>query len=150
MTTKFAPAPEKDTVCLNCGHEEIDHADDPTREQFDACPVNVYSPDSTGQCVHCGRDRNHHWRRYAAECCFAPSYRVELTYFKGTGKYYTGGEYVTEHVFYWDILAEIKQQRASGNWPGLSGACPSFHTLVTVPDHPLDVPHLIPATATED
>ncbi len=73
------------------------------------------------------------------------SYKVELTYFKESGKYYSEGEYVSEQEELWEIWAEIRGMFRQGKRPGLVNGKQKFNTLVSVPDHPHDHPHFIMA-----
>lgn len=71
------------------------------------------------------------------------SYKVELTYFKQSGKYYGDGEYISnqEHLFMiWDELSEMF---ARGERPGLVNGKQFFNTLVNVPGHPHEHPYII-------
>ena len=45
--------------------------------------------------------------------------KVELIYFKESGKYYSEGSYESEHEFFYDIVDEIKIMLARGKRPGL-------------------------------
>jgi hypothetical protein len=70
------------------------------------------------------------------------TYRVHLTYFKGSGKYYSSGQYQTSHEELHQIFQEVKGLVQSGQLPGLRQGA-SFNTLIEVPDHPHNHPHLI-------
>lgn len=69
--------------------------------------------------------------------------KVELTYFKRNGKYYTHGNYETEEIGLLEIWDEIKAMKADGKQPGLVDGATEFIVLVDVPDHPYRHPHLI-------
>lgn len=58
--------------------------------------------------------------------------RVELTYFRLTGKYYTTAEAEVEHKPLYDIWDEIRRDYPSG-----------MIVLVEVPEHEHNHPHLI-------
>ncbi len=70
---------------------------------------------------------------------------VILTYFKDTGKYYSGGEgYVAHHLNLEEVWETIRAWQRQGTLPGL---CPhagkDFYILVRVPNHPHDHPKLL-------
>jgi hypothetical protein len=69
--------------------------------------------------------------------------KVNLTYFKQSGKYYASGDYETEHSDLYDIWIEVEWM-TSKIAPGLSGHAKHFHVLIDVPEHPYNPPHLIP------
>lgn len=69
--------------------------------------------------------------------------KVKLTYFKRSGKYYTEGEYETEHQWLHDIADEIRKMRIEGNLPGINGAGSEFIIHVDMGDAPNAVPALI-------
>lgn len=74
-------------------------------------------------------------------------YKVGLTYFKLTGKYYSFGEMkVNKNMHLQDIWEQIIQMRDAGNLPGLrSSAAPYDYYIISVevPGHPHEHPHLI-------
>jgi len=70
-------------------------------------------------------------------------FRVELIYFKDTGKYYSEGEYTTHQDALFQIFKEVRVLLRIGKLPGLIDGCSDFHVLVGVPDHPHDHPALI-------
>ena len=72
--------------------------------------------------------------------------KVNLTYFKKTGKFYSSGNFLIcadtpLHVI-WDIVAH---KSVDGNLPGLqfSPHAHDFIISVDVPDHKSNFPHLI-------
>jgi hypothetical protein len=72
--------------------------------------------------------------------------RIELTYFKNTGKYYTDSEYFSKTEDWIDIMDEIKNLVSRGQCPGLIDCAPGtneFYVLVNIPDHKYNVPKLI-------
>lgn len=70
-------------------------------------------------------------------------YKVELTYFQASGKYYTDGEYESSCEYLFDIWDEVAKMRDERRLPGLRLDHSPFIVLVNVPDHPHDHPHLI-------
>jgi hypothetical protein len=44
--------------------------------------------------------------------------KVQLTYFKSGGKYYSDGEYETEKEQLWEIWDEIREMLKKGKKPG--------------------------------
>jgi hypothetical protein len=71
--------------------------------------------------------------------------KVVIVYFKQSGKYYTSGDYETQREHIFQIADEVRAKFAAGDYPGLVGPCPEYHASVHVPEHPYDVPFLIPA-----
>lgn len=69
--------------------------------------------------------------------------RVELTYFKRTGKYYSEGEYSTDWADLGDIWAEVRRMNSEGHLPGLVEGSVGWIILVSVPAHHHDHPRLI-------
>lgn len=68
--------------------------------------------------------------------------KVNLTYFKASGKYYAGGEYETnkEHMF--EIFDEVKDMKRSGKpLPGLIGSWKG-PILIDAVGHPMNYPGL--------
>ncbi len=70
-------------------------------------------------------------------------YKVELIYFKDTGKYYSSGEYETQIEPLYEIWGEVREMQRIGKLPGLVEGCVEFTILVNVPGHPHDHPRLI-------
>lgn len=71
--------------------------------------------------------------------------RVEIQYFKGTGKYYSSGEYFTSLTLMQDIFHECIEKLQSGDCPGLANNAvlrSGFAAIITVPDHPHNHPFL--------
>jgi hypothetical protein len=66
--------------------------------------------------------------------------KVNLKYFKSSGKYYTSGEYRSSLKMYYDIVTEVRQMLRDGHLPGLVVGCKEFDILVEVRNAP---PHLI-------
>ena len=71
------------------------------------------------------------------------SYRVQLTYFKPSGKYYSTGDYDTDREWMFEIFEEVRELRDAGNLPHLVKGSKEFHILVEVPGHPHAYPALI-------
>lgn len=79
---------------------------------------------------------------------------VKLTYFKpSSGKYYSEGQYDTTKTLFHEIVQEVLNNLRDGIRPGLTD-CPryfhNYHTLITIEDPELCVPHLIPAPRAQD
>lgn len=69
-------------------------------------------------------------------------FKVELTYFKESGKFYACGEYESNKSKMHEIFDEVRAMLESGNCPGLvDGKC-EFYALINVPEHPNYYPHL--------
>ena len=73
--------------------------------------------------------------------------KVELTYFKESGKYYGEGQYETNRKELWDIWDEIEEMLKAGRRPGLIDGHSGFHVLIDVPEHCHNHPHLFPGIA---
>ena len=72
--------------------------------------------------------------------------RVNLTYFRPRGKYYTEGSYETEHKPITSIFQEVEDMMKEGHRPGLVSCPPgenSYLVLVEVPDHEHSHPFLV-------
>lgn len=69
-------------------------------------------------------------------------YKVKLTYFKKSGKYYSEGEYITTLEHMHQIFEEVGKRIKSGRLPGLIEGVNDFHVLVEVPNHPYEYPAL--------
>lgn len=72
-----------------------------------------------------------------------PEYKVELEYFKPSGKWYADGEYISNQEHLFQIWGEIEEMFANRKRPGLIDGKQGFITLVNVPSHPHAHPHLI-------
>lgn len=70
-------------------------------------------------------------------------YKVLLTYFRASGKYYTEGEYETKKTGLYEIWDEVENLKLLGTLPGLVEGANEFHISIDVPDHPHRHPHLI-------
>jgi hypothetical protein len=72
------------------------------------------------------------------------SHRVQLVYFRPTGKYLACTETVIACDEITKIWAEVHELRRLGRLPGLrSNAGRELFVVVDVPDHPQRVPHLV-------
>jgi hypothetical protein len=74
-------------------------------------------------------------------------YKVNLTYFKTSGKYYSEGEYNSVLEELYEIWYEVLTMSNDGILPGLVKAKRNpreFYILIDVPDHPDRHLHLIP------
>ena len=72
------------------------------------------------------------------------TYRVELTYFKTSGKYYTSGSFPVFKEPISEIRERVKTMIRKGKLPGLrEGAGSIYLVLVSVPDHPYNVPAIL-------
>lgn len=74
---------------------------------------------------------------------YSGPWRVRLTYFKDTGKFYSEGEYVSEKLALWEIWDEVKEMLKVGKRPGLVDRVNDFYVTVDVPEHPHNHPVLI-------
>lgn len=70
------------------------------------------------------------------------AFKVKLTYFKSSGKYYTDGEYETKETELYLIYREVRELKRMGKLPGLAEGHSDFFVLAEVPDYPQAYPHL--------
>lgn len=70
------------------------------------------------------------------------TWKVVLTYFKPTGKYYSEGEYETEKQYMYEVYDEVRQKADNKTLPGICGN--DWIILVSVDEnHPNSYPCLI-------
>lgn len=69
--------------------------------------------------------------------------RVDLTYFRTTGKFYSEGSYETTVQHLWQIWEEVDRMRRERRLPGLQEGHSNYIVLVDVPDHEHNHPVLI-------
>lgn len=73
-------------------------------------------------------------------------YKVQLSYFRQTGKFLSTAETTIAHDAIVEIWEEIDDMRRLGRLPGLrQGSGRDLFVLVDVPDHPQRVLHLVMA-----
>ena len=71
-------------------------------------------------------------------------YKVQLTYFRPTGKFLATAEMIVAMDDLVEIWEEVDDVRRLGRLPGLRpGAGRDLLIVVDVPDHPQRVPHLV-------
>ena len=58
--------------------------------------------------------------------------KVQLTYFKPSGKVYTGEDYESSAANTWDAIAEVERMRLAKSLPGLMKGHSDFYVLVTI------------------
>lgn len=68
---------------------------------------------------------------------------VRLTYFKQSGKYYSGGTFKTQETSMLDIIEMVKEKVIEGKLPGLVEGAKEFIVLMEVPRHPHNFPTLL-------
>lgn len=70
------------------------------------------------------------------------SYKVDLTYFKQTGKYYTNGDYLSskEHLF--EVFVEVQEFLNHRTLPGLCKNHSPYYVVINVPSHNHNHPHM--------
>lgn len=69
--------------------------------------------------------------------------KVELIYFKPSGKYYSEGHYETKLEFLFEIWDEVREMVSNKELPGLMRGHSDFYVLVNVPGHKHEHPRLI-------
>jgi len=70
-------------------------------------------------------------------------YKVELTYFRPSGKYYSEGHFETTETDLYNIWNTVEILSESKTLPGLTLDHSEYIVLVEVPDHPYNHPHLV-------
>ena len=70
-------------------------------------------------------------------------YKVKLTYFKCSGKYYSEGEYESSREHPFEIFLEAREMLNRRKRPGLVDGENEFFVVVDLPDHPSGYPCLI-------
>jgi hypothetical protein len=110
----------------------------------DGCPKNGHLGSS-----HMGNELPCHKIRAQARgaiACSIVSYKVQLSYFRQTGKFLTTAETMMAHDDLLEIWEEIDDLRRLGRLPGLrQGSGRDLFVLVDVPDHPQRILHLVMA-----
>lgn len=69
--------------------------------------------------------------------------KVQLSYFKTGGKWYSNGDYDTSYEYLYEIWCEVEKMAIDGILPGLVEGVNDFIILVNVPKHMHGHPHLI-------
>lgn len=67
--------------------------------------------------------------------------KVNLTYFKLTGKYYSEAKYMSRYKEYWNVYKEVKDMMEERKLPGLNAYHSSYIVLVLCEHYP--VPQLL-------
>lgn len=76
--------------------------------------------------------------------------KVEIIYFKPSGKYYTSDEHEFAASEWNAIVDEARAMLARGEWPGLTGALRGFSVLLNMsPPHMFPAEHLAPSFTDE-
>lgn len=70
-------------------------------------------------------------------------YYVKLIYFKGNGKFYSSGSYISKKTLLFEIWDEVKRFQYEGKLPGLVDGAGMPIISVKVPKHPNKHPHLV-------
>ena len=68
--------------------------------------------------------------------------KVNLDYFKESGKWYSEGSFETNRTELYEIFADVQHMLDAGTLPGLINGHSSFYVLIDVPDHKHNHPHL--------
>ena len=71
------------------------------------------------------------------------SYKMKVTYFKPSGKYYAEGKYETEMESIPVIHEEFKQMMRSGNCPGLVKGATGYFAVLDCDAHHAGYPIMI-------
>lgn len=69
--------------------------------------------------------------------------KVQLVYYKPSGKFYSDAEYFTGEKDLWMIWNEVEEKLTDGRLPGLVDGAKEFIISVNVPEHRYNHPHLI-------
>lgn len=70
-------------------------------------------------------------------------FKVELQYFKKSGKFYSEGDYVSEKEDMYHIFDEVRGMLEDGRLPGLADGCREFHIYINAVDHPNRYPGMV-------
>lgn len=70
-------------------------------------------------------------------------YKIDLTYFKKSGKYYSSGCYYTNKEQMYHVFNEVKEMLENGKWPDLVDGINEFYVSVSSDEHPNAYPCLI-------
>jgi hypothetical protein len=70
-------------------------------------------------------------------------WKVKLTYFKDSGKYYSCGEYTSKEWDLHQVFKEVGNLSRYRKLPDLISGHSDFLVLISVPEHPHDHPHMI-------
>lgn len=107
--------------------------------------------------IHAGRHGGGDDRRFARDLAArygtdVVAYKVQLTYFRQTGKFLATAETTIAHEAIGEIWKEVDNKRRLGELPGLRpGAGRDLFVVVDVPDHPQRVLHMVmPAFVDDD
>lgn len=60
--------------------------------------------------------------------------KVKLTYFESSGKFYSEGEYESEHTHVFDIFKEVLEMQENKNLPGLTKGIGEMFGIRVDPD----------------
>jgi len=78
------------------------------------------------------------------------SYKVELAYFKQSGKYYTNAFYQSDKEHLFEVFSEVQKLLDRRVLPGLCKNHSPYYVVIDVPSHNHDYPHMcIPETWAE-
>lgn len=78
-------------------------------------------------------------------------HKVQLTYFKQSGKYYEESEFLSRREDVNKIFEDVKSLQAGGALPGLSPGCgKDFYIMVNPVELPQGYPALIKPVGVED
>lgn len=69
--------------------------------------------------------------------------KVELRYFKTSGKWYEEGTYETESKPLFMIWQDVRRMADEGRLPGLTNGVHDYFILVDVPEHEHRHPHVV-------
>lgn len=83
-------------------------------------------------------------RFHPAIRCNAVAYKVQLSYFRQTGKFLAFAETTVEREALTEIWTEVNDMRRLGRLPSLRpGSGRDLFIVIDVPDHPQRVPHMV-------
>lgn len=70
-------------------------------------------------------------------------WKIKLTYFRRSGKYYSDGEYVTQNTDMFAVFEEVRRMYEGGVLPGLVAGHSYFIVYIDANMHPRGYPGLI-------
>ena len=73
---------------------------------------------------------------------FAYGTKIELTYYKQTGKYYSSGDFVSMRDTFHEMIEDVRFMQRAGRLPGLADGCREFVVVIQAGE-PWGVSHLL-------
>lgn len=74
-------------------------------------------------------------------------YKITVTYFKPSGKYYSTGEYITQKSHMYEVFDEFRAMLQRGERPGLVDGHSGFTAILNCDEHPMGYPAMFTGEA---